>query len=57
MAACEAHTEAYRKTHLWENGIDDELFSQLERHCKQRRLTDPPASIPLGNLLRSIRCL
>ncbi len=41
MAACEAHIDAYRKTHLSESRIDGELFYQFQRLCKQWRLTDP----------------
>ena len=41
IAACEAHIEACRKTHLPEDAIDGELFSQFERLCEQWQLTDP----------------
>jgi hypothetical protein len=54
MAACEAHIEAYRKTHLSENGIDGELFSQFERLCKQWRLTDPGLGSDLERVVLGI---
>jgi len=54
MAACEAHIEAYRKTHLSENTVDGELLSQFERLCKQWRLTDPGQGTDLERVVLGI---
>ncbi len=54
MAACEARIEACRKTHLPENTIDGELFSQFERLCKQWKLTDPGVGSNLDRVVLGI---
>ena len=54
MAACEAHIDAYRKMHLSENMIDGELWSQFQRLCKQRGLTDPSLGSDLDRVVTGI---
>lgn len=54
MTACEAHIEAYRKTHLSEDCIDRELLSQFKRLCERWRLKDPGPGSDLERVVLGI---